>query len=259
MLYHKTQGEGQPICLLHGWALNSRVWDSVLPALEQFGKITSVDLPGHGKSPLPINGKFDLDTLTDEVNEVVDAMESPAVIIGWSLGGLIALNLAWHYPQRINKLVLVTASPQFVQSDDWPYAVEKQVIDGFAASLIQDYRATILRFLTLQTLGSDKAKPAIRELKEKVFVNGEPHLKALEEGLRLLTESNLRPQLPNIECPVQIIVGDKDTLIPAASGAATAELLKNRKVNVIKGAAHTPFITHREQFLDIVTAFIHES
>lgn len=258
MLYHKTQGQGQPIALLHGWALNSRVWDTVLPALQPHGTVTTIDLPGHGKSPLPANGRYDLDTLTQEVSHVVDSLQSPATIIGWSLGGLVALNLALQHSPSIKKLVLVTASPQFFQSDDWPCAVDKQVIDGFAADLIKDYRATILRFLTLQAMGSPQAKQAIRELKDKVFINGEPHLTALQEGLTILSQTNIRPQLPDIQCPVQIIVGDKDTLIPAASGPATGRLLNNSRVNVIEGAAHTPFITHRETFLHIVTDFLHD-
>ncbi|MGD8569700.1 MAG: pimeloyl-ACP methyl ester esterase BioH [Gammaproteobacteria bacterium] len=258
MLYHKTHGQGQPIALLHGWALNSRVWDSVLPSLLSYGKVTTADLPGHGKSPLPANGRYDLDALTQEISHVIDDMESPATILGWSLGGLVALNLALRNPQQVKNIILVTASPQFVRSDDWPCAVDKQVIDGFAADLIKDYRATILRFLTLQAMGSQQAKQAIRELKEKVFINGEPQLTALQKGLAILTQTNIRPQLSDIQCPVQIIVGNKDTLIPAASGPATGELLKNSRVNVIEGAAHTPFITHRETFLDIVTDFLHD-
>jgi pimeloyl-[acyl-carrier protein] methyl ester esterase len=258
MLYYKTRGEGQSIALLHGWALNSRVWDSVLPALQQHGQVTTIDLPGHGKSPLPANGGYDIESITEEVKQVIEHTGHPAVIIGWSLGGLTALHLALQEPELVSKIILVTASPQFVQSPDWPHAVDRQVIDGFAASLIQDYRGTILRFLAIQAMGSEHAKPAIRELKEKVFINGEPHLTALQEGLNILTQTNIRPRLSGIKCPIQIIVGDRDTLIPASSGAATAELLPDARVNVIEGAAHTPFITHRDTFLEIVTGFLDE-
>ena len=60
--------------------------------------------------------------------------------------------------QLVNRLVLVASSPQFVRSEDWPCAVDKSVINGFAADLEKDYRATVLRFLAIQTLGSEHYK-----------------------------------------------------------------------------------------------------
>jgi pimeloyl-[acyl-carrier protein] methyl ester esterase len=256
MLHYQTFGAGDPVYLLHGWALNGRVWDAVVPALTQHGQVIAVDLPGHGKSDLPAGGRYDLDTVTDELAEIISGN---AIVVGWSLGGLIALNLALRYPALIAKLVLVAGSPQFVRSSDWPHAVEKQVIQGFAQGLADDYRATIQRFLAIQALGSEQARLAIKELREKVFINGEPQLTALREGLNLLINCNLRPQLSNIHCPVLILLGEKDTLVPAGSGTVTAKLMANARLAIIKGAGHAPFLSHANVFMDITTAFINES
>ncbi|WP_455201144.1 pimeloyl-ACP methyl ester esterase BioH [Kaarinaea lacus] len=256
MLYYKTHGEGKPIYLLHGWALNSRVWDDVLPELTQYGQVFAVDLPGHGKSDLPADGQFDLDTMADEIAPI---LENDSIVVGWSLGGLIALNLAYRYPELINKLVLVAGSPQFVQSEDWPNAVDKAVIEGFAQSLQRDYRTTILRFLAIQALGSEQAKQSIKALRDKVFINGEPKLTALEQGLNLLINCNLRPVLSDIHCPSLVIVGEKDTLIPEKSGYDTSALLANSQLAIVNGAGHAPFISHPQEFLNIITAFINET
>lgn len=256
MLHYKIHGEGIPIVLLHGWALNSRVWDGVLPELMQHGQVIAVDLPGHGKSELPTNGQYDLDTITDEVKQI---LESNAIVVGWSLGGLVALNLACRYPELINKLILVAGSPQFVRSEDWPNAVDKNVIDGFSQNLVSDYRATIFRFLAIQALGSEQAKQSIKELRGKVFINGEPHLTALKEGLDLLTDTNLRQKLSSIRCPSLLVLGEKDTLIPAQSGPDTSSLLANSQLTIINGAGHAPFISHTKEFLNIITAFIDET
>jgi len=256
VLHYTTHGQGDPIYLLHGWALNSRVWDAVLPELTQHGKVIAIDLPGHGKSDLPANGLYDLDTVTDEVKQI---LETNAIVVGWSLGGLVALNLACRYPEMIQKLVLVAGSPQFVRSEDWPNAVGKNVIDGFAQNLLSDYRSTILRFLAIQALGSDQAKYAIREMREKVFINGEPHLTALQEGLNLLINTNLRSALSSIRCPSLIVLGGKDTLIPANTGADTANLLANSQLAIIDGAGHAPFISHTEEFLRIIATFVNET
>ena len=256
MLHYETHGEGDPIYLLHGWALNGCVWDDVVPALARYGRVIVIDLPGHGKSDLPANGRYDLDTICDEIKQILTAN---AVVIGWSLGGLIALNLANRYPQLIHKLILVAASPQFVQSSDWPHAVEHQVINGFAQSLVDDYRATIQRFLAIQALGSEQAKHTIKQLREKVFINGEPQRTALREGLSLLSKSDLRSQLPNIHCSTLIVLGEKDRLIPASAGADIATLLAGSRLVIIKGASHAPFLSHTTEFLNITTAFINET
>jgi len=255
-LYYELHGKGNPILLLHGWAMNTRVWDDVVPELAKTRRVFTVDLPGHGKSSLPANGGYDLDAVCDEVKSI---LEKNTIVMGWSLGGLVALNLAYRYPDFIEKLVLVAGSPQFVQSSDWPHAVQQEVFDGFAANLADDYRATIQRFLAIQALGSQEAKHAIKALREKVFLNGEPQMSALRSGLKLLSNSNIREQLPDIKCPALIVLGDKDRLIPPAAGTDIAALLPYAQLRIIQGAGHAPFISHLKQFLEITTAFINES
>ncbi|KPJ91434.1 MAG: hypothetical protein AMJ55_11820 [Gammaproteobacteria bacterium SG8_15] len=255
MLHYETHGKGNPIVLLHGWALNGRVWDEVVPALSQYGQVITVDLPGHGKSDLPANGRFDLDTLGDEIRPL---LTGNAIVVGWSLGGLTALNLAHRYPALIKKLVIVAGSPQFVQSSDWTHAIPQETFDGFAKTLVDDYRATIQRFLAIQALGSEHARHAIMALRERVFINGEPQLTALRAGLNLLSNSNVRKQLANIHCPTLIILGGKDTLVPANAGAETVALLPDAQLEIIKGAGHAPFISHVNEFLHVTTAFINE-
>ncbi len=255
MLHYETHGKGNPILLLHGWALNGRVWDEVVPALSQYGQVITVDLPGHGKSDLPANGRFDLDSLCDELEPL---LAENTMVMGWSLGGLIAFNLSHRYPKLIKKLVIVAGSPQFVQSSDWPHAMPQETFDGFATTLMDDYRATIQRFLAIQALGSEHARHAIMALRERVFINGEPQLTALRAGLNLLSNSNVRKQLPEIHCPTLIILGGKDTLVPAAAGVETVALLPGAQLEIIKGAGHAPFISHANEFLKITTAFINE-
>ena len=255
MLHYETHGKGNPILLLHGWALNGRVWDEVVPALSQYGQVITVDLPGHGKSDLPANGPFDLGSLCDELEPL---LAENTMVMGWSLGGLIAFNLSHRYPELIKKLVIVAGSPQFVQSSDWPHAMPEETFNGFATTLVDDYRATIQRFLAIQALGSEHARHAIMALRARVFINGEPRLAALRAGLNLLSNSNVRNQLPEIHCSTLIILGGKDTLVPAGAGAETVALLPGAQLEIIKGAGHAPFISHANEFLKITTAFINE-
>ena len=109
------------------------------------------------------------------------------------------------------------------------------MIDGFAYDLAEKYRETIHRFLAIQTFGSEKAKPVIRELKEKVFANGEPHMDSLSKGLQILKECSLWDATHQIQCPTLIILGEKDTLIPVSSGEKTQSVIKNSELKIIKG------------------------
>lgn len=255
MLYNKSFGAGNPLYLLHGWALNSRVWDPILDRLQQHWRVITVDLPGHGKSPPLAAPDYTIDAITDEIATV---MEQGARVVGWSLGGMVALNLACRYPHLVKQLVLVASSPQFACSDDWPCAVDNSVINSFASDLHKDYRATILRFLAIQTLGSEQAKPVIRELREKVFINGEPHIDTLSKGLQLLISTNLRTVAAKVQCPTLIVLGEKDTMAPASSGEHTQQLIAGSNVKIIPGAGHAPFISHSEEFIKSVMEFLKE-
>ena len=252
-LYTQTAGEGGPICFLHGWALNGSVWDPVVQQLKQHNRITTVDLPGHGKSPPPSSGEYTVDSLSESVHK---HLTTDTILVGWSLGGLIAINIAARYPELVRKLILIASSPQFANTDSWEHGVKKSIIDGFASDLIQNYRETIHRFLAIQTFGSEQAKPVIRELKAKVFAHGEPHLDSLSKGLKILKNSNLSDVARLIQCPTLIVLGEKDTLIPKSSGNETRNIIANSQLEIIKGAGHAPFISHPDEFLKTITAFI---
>jgi len=254
-LFIKTSGKGDVICFLHGWALNGSVWDPVVEQLSQNHLIMAVDLPGHGKSSPLINQEYTVDILADCVYQ---KMKPETILVGWSLGGLIALRIAASYPHLIRKLILVASSPQFANTESWEHGVKKAVIDGFATELTTKYRETIHRFLAIQTFGSEKAKPVIRELKDKVFANGEPHMESLSRGLEILKNANLWEAARNIRCPTLIVLGEKDTLIPRTSGEKTQNAITGSRLEIIKGAGHAPFISHPDEFLKIIRPFISE-
>lgn len=252
VLYQKTTGNGEKLILVHGWALNHRVWDPVVDDLAKQYSVTAVDLPGHGKST-PLQSDYSLEAMADKLAKTVTG---GARIIGWSLGGLVAINLACRFPDLVKQLILVASSPRFTQCSNWPCAVDPTVIDTFAADLAKDYHATILRFLTLQTLGSQHGKIVIKNLRDKLFLHGEPHLDTLSEGLHLLKVTDLRNEALHVRCPTLVILGEKDTMVPACSGEYTHRLIANSRVSTIPGAGHAPFISHPQAFLNIVVKFL---
>ena len=244
------------MCLLHGWALNLHVWDHITESLEQAYQVTRIDLPGHGKSA-PINdGDFTLDSVAEII---AGTIEQDTMLAGWSLGGLVAIKLAQLHPQLIKKLVLVASSPQFASADSWSHGIKKTIIEGFAKDLKDNYRETIMRFIALQTFGSEQAKPVVRELRNKVFASGEPHLESLFQGLKILQNAKLWGEAREISCPTLILLGEKDTLIPEDSGIETQNAIPGSQLEIIKGAGHAPFLSHPREFNEIVNRFLKEN
>ncbi len=243
-------GEGSALVLVHGWGMHSGIWGEVVPALAPRHRVVRVDLPGHGASLG--DAEFDLPALREAL---VAAVPEPAVWVGWSLGGLAVLDLALHQPQQVRGLVLVAATPRFVRGSDWPHAVAPEILEQFAAGLEDSYDATLLRFLALQTRGAADGREALRRLRESWRASPAPRPMALRSGLALLRDSDLRSQLAGLHCPVLVVGGERDTLVPSAALTALVAALPDARMELIAGAGHAPFISAPETFVQQLTAF----
>lgn len=249
-LHIEVAGKGPPLVLLHGWALHGGVFAPLVERLADRFEFHLVDLPGHGHSrdvPLPLV----LDACIDEIA----ARTPPAVWLGWSLGGLFALKAAATVPAQVRGLVMLAATPRFVAGADWPHAVERAVFAQFGHDLQLDYRATLERFLALDTIGSEHARAELRSLKQSLFARGEPAPSVLQQGLRLLERSDLRHLLPALAVPSLWISGRRDRLVPAVGVGAAAALAPGSEHWDIAGGGHAPFIGQADGVADKIAAF----
>ena len=252
-LFSETAGHGPDLVLLHGWGLHSGVWEQTAAVLAENFRVTLIDLPGHGRSPL-LSGYYSLTTLAQQL---LESAPPHAMWLGWSLGGIIALHLAALHPERVNKLILVASTPKFVNAPDWEHGVTADTLDEFAHTLASDYRACIKRFLALQLRGSAHATETLRRLDAIAFRHGEPDPRALSAGLALLRDSDLRAELGSINCPVRVIAGERDTLTPPDAPRYLATHLPQAHLSVIAGAGHAPFLSHAQEFIRVLNEFLH--
>lgn len=254
-LFKESLGNGkESITFLHGWGLNGSIFE---PLAEQFTdqwQVDLIDLPGHGKSPL-IEGDY---TLKNIAQAVADALTEKTTLLGWSLGGMVAQQVAIDFPDKVKQLILIASTPQFIKSKEWPCATSEAVLDSFSTALENDYKSTLQTFLALQAKGSESAREDIRLMRKKLFSHGEPQTTALQGGLEILKSSRLRGQLNKITMPVQIIMGQHDTLMPHPAGPEFNKLLSDSQCHIIKHAGHAPFISHLEETTNIIKQFIHK-
>lgn len=258
-IYHDTyqcQGEKPlgEIVMLHGWGMNSLVWDDLIPLLIPFYQITIIDLPGMGRSPLP-EGEYTLDFL---VGKVVSVAPAKAIWFAWSLGALIVQKMALVYPERIEQAFLIAGTPQFVASEDWPLAMSLSVFEKFQALLEEDWRGTLIRFLSLQCKGSETVKEDTRKLREYLFHYGLPATKALREGLVILKNTDLRNELAQVKLPITFMLGEYDVLVPSSVIDKIKTLNAQFSAHVISGASHAAHISHPQKVAAIFFETVHQ-
>ena len=251
-LYMETEGQGPGLLLLHGWGLHGGVWDTLISRLTPQLRITRLDLPGHGRSrhaPMP-------HTLTELALQTMAAVPPGAVVLGWSLGGLVALEAALRMPQRMRGLILVSSTPRFVTAEDWPHAMPPEQLREFAAGLSQDYQETLRRFLSLQVRGDESARASLRQLRDVLFAHGEPDTGSLAAGLGILTDADLCARLKDVSVPTLVLAGDYDRLAPLGASKYMAEHIPAARLEVFPKSAHAPFLSHPDAFVAAVLRFM---
>ena len=168
----------------------------------------------------------------------------------------MALAAAQRYPQAVAKLVLVGATPKYVQSADWPHAMPITVLEQFALNLEQDYVATLDRFLSLQ-LAAGEDRTVLRRLRDELFRHGEPPAAALHQGLQLLKQEDRRAALPGIALPTLVVHGERDRITPVGAARFLAAQMPRAQLELVPGAGHAPFLSHTPQFVKKLKAFLH--
>ena len=269
--------------VLHGWAMHSTVWKPVARQLEAVFTVSWVDLPGHG-----VNRDVTATSLSAVLALLKPHIPQGTHLMGWSLGGLIAQALADELTDRINSVTCVASTPRFSQAVDWPHAMSQAVLDQFAVNLEHDLEATIKRFIALQFMGIPEARTLQRALTQEILqglyqnpevtdennafeaniiartvsksiksgggVLSNPQKVALKLGLDTLKGADYRQQ--TLAMPQHWLVAGKDRLIPPPIRNDLKKMRPNAQISFLKNAGHAPFMTHPDEFLNVVIPFI---
>jgi pimeloyl-[acyl-carrier protein] methyl ester esterase len=262
-LITKRYGKGIPVIFIHGWGVNSAVWHPIIQQLAKEIEIITIDLPGFG---LNLNESLSPYTLTKVVDKIQACFQEPAIIVGWSLGGLVATDLTLRYPDKVLGLVNVASSPCFLakaetnNNDDdlheaWP-GIQPDVLKMFHQQLTQNTKKTIEGFLKIQAMGSPHVRQDIKTVRDLVMQHELPNVETLDESLALLETVDLRNQLNKIEVPTLRLYGKLDGLVPKAAIPLVSALMPSSDYHVFDKASHAPFISHTLEFNDVLLQWI---
>jgi pimeloyl-[acyl-carrier protein] methyl ester esterase len=264
-LYFETRGHGAPLLLLHGWGMNLRVFDALGAALARDCAVTAIDLPGHGRSPWPAQrgtplagGQANIaaESQQRQLQRLMAQLPPRTSLLGWSLGGQWALQIAARYPQRIDRLVLLATTPKFLASADWPHGLQTSVLEHFARQLHRDSRQTVSDFLELQVRGSVAAPQVLETIRSALLEHGQAQPPALAAGLQWLQDTDLRALAATVQTPTLVVAGQYDRVTPPAAAAALAQCMPHARLLTVRRAGHAAFLSHPTEVLEAVHEFL---
>lgn len=218
------------ILLMNGWATNNSVWGSI-PNIPE--KCLFYD----------VNQSTDLKDIVTFIDSQ-DYSNEPLTVIGWSLGSILALELAAAYPGRISQLILVSATACFTARKDYPAGQPVSILRRLVRKVKSDANATRKSFY-YQMFSPTEVDDCIK------FLQNEPPLltsRSLLAGLAYLENHDLRDSLPRICIPVLILQGTEDTICPFSAGQYLASHLPQAELISLANCGHIPFFTQKETF-----------
>jgi pimeloyl-[acyl-carrier protein] methyl ester esterase len=240
------------LVLLHGWGMNSGAFDRWLPQLVDDYRITLIDLPGFGVNNAVLPELYTLEQVSECIETV---LPDNSVLVGWSLGGLVAQHIAAFGSCELKGLVTVASTPYFVQEQAWA-GIRQDILAMFATQLSRSYDKTLERFLAIQAMGSDNPRQEVRDLKGQIKQYPDPSPTALAAGLDLLAEGDVRHALSKIKVPTLRLYGRRDTLVPVSAVDAIHALHPQSDNVVLCQAAHAPFMSHPEKTTQVLHQFV---
>jgi len=248
-VYCRVIGQGENLVLLHGWGVNSAVWDPIIGQLSQHFRLHLIDLPGFGQS---MGCEYTLPKIVDAIMAV---LPERAAWCGWSLGGLVATYASYIYPGKVSKLIQVCSSVKFVSDAAWP-GVESAVFDNFKLGLQANRDKTLARFIGIQAFGCATARKDASTLKKLLAETAQADNKALLCGLDLLDQSDLREEFRQIVVPCLSLFGKFDSLVPWQASTEMQRLQPASQQKIFANSAHSPFISEPELFCESVVSFL---
>ena len=246
-------GKGPPLLFLHGLGGSWRDWSANLPAFAATYQVIALDFPGFGDSDKP-EVQYSIEWLTDMVERFILERKLDKVrLVGHSMGGLVALNLAARPNWRIKKLIVMNAVGIGDKAEFISYAMTKKIMgpetrwESFEGFLKEEFRGMVDSFI------KDRKPKTAREFFESVPKNpftGNPFL-PMTPNVQMtasILDFDIRPKLPSIRQPTLILWGAKDPVAPPQDASFLQKEIPQSKLILFPDSGHSPMIEHPSLF-----------
>jgi pimeloyl-ACP methyl ester esterase len=243
-LRYDRAGTGPPVLFVHGWTGNRTFWTRQVHALRERHTVITVDLRGHGESSRPRTG-YGIATLAADLEHLLRALRVPRIaLVGWSLGGMVALELARRLGESAHALALVGSTPGGLTDPKNASAVPSERIATMRAEMQADFRAFI-RHLAVDAFKDGAASP-LHSWAVSEMVKTPPHV--VEACFDAILAFDARPWLKTLKVPTAVLHGRHDALLSFASGEVLAQSIPNATLTAFGESGHAPFLEEPDAF-----------
>jgi pimeloyl-ACP methyl ester carboxylesterase len=244
-----VEGDGPPLVLLHGVGTSRVVWRRAIPLLAAERHVVAPDLPGFGGSP-PAGPGFALDRVVDTLAEgLAEHLERPFDLLGNSLGGAVALELAARHPRLVRRLVLAAPAGLAPLREPVPLLAGRVGSALIAARRIAGAplagSGLARRLLLFGTVADPASVPADEARR---MVRGSRGSVRVGAAITTVAAADLRHRLPALEMPVAFLWGARDRVMPVSALPGLRALAPGAPAEVIAGAGHVPQIERPREF-----------
>jgi pimeloyl-ACP methyl ester carboxylesterase len=258
-------GEGDPVVFVHGLSGSWPNWLEQLPVFAKDRRVIAMDLPGFGHSPMP-EERITISAYARIVDGLLQALGvSAATLVGNSMGGFVSTELAIAFPQRVERLVLVSpAGISTYRNREMerlePYlrrlAPMVAAYTGWTATK-SDWVASRpgLRNLALGFVTRHPSRLPAALAAEQMRGMGKP---GFMEALRANVDYPISERLPEIACPTLIVWGDEDKVIPVGDASVFEDLIPDSRKVIFEGTGHMAMLERPVAFNELLSEFVEE-
>ncbi|MCP4360322.1 MAG: 2-succinyl-6-hydroxy-2,4-cyclohexadiene-1-carboxylate synthase [Chloroflexi bacterium] len=248
--FYECSGEGRPLLLLHGFTGSSQNWRPLVPQLATQFQVVTLDLLGHGRTASPPEeSRYTIDNAAIDLIAILDTLQIEQVhLLGYSMGGRLALFTAVTYPNRIHSLVLESAAPGLAEAAARQERSQRdrELADWIEMNGIQSF---VERWQNLPLWESQKQLSVeVRQaLHTQRLQNNPMGLANSLRGMGSGAQPSLWEYLPELTIPVLLIAGELDTKFVSINQKMAANLA-NARLEIVAGAGHTAHLERPYQF-----------
>ena len=261
---YRSAGSGPAIVLVHGITSTSATWERVMPYLATRFNVIAPDLIGHGQSAKP-RGDYSLGAYASGVRDLMVTLgHESATFVGHSLGGGVAMQLSYQFPERCERLVLVDSGglgrdlSLLLRAATLP--LSEVVLPVLASARVLDAGRSVGRLLGRLGIhaGTDLAELARGHASlqdpdaRAAFVHT---LRTIVDPLGQRVDASDRLYLAE-NIPFMLVWGENDSIIPVEHALAAHELVPSSRLELFEGAGHFPHLDEPQRFVDVLLDFI---
>ncbi len=250
-------GEGKPVVLIHGWPLSDAMYEYQYQYLIKKGyRVIGITLRGFGQSDKPY-GNYSYDVFADDIKVVLDKLGiENAVLGGFSMGGAVALHYTAKYNSaHISKLALfAAAAPLWSDKDGFEFGSPKKQIDELIALNNSDRPKLLAIFGGIFTASENSLAPELAAWLGTINMQASSY--AMEQGLIVLRDGDLRPDMSKITVPTAIFQGKKDKICNYGLAGVLHKGIKNSYIVTFENSGHALFLEEMDKFNTELLSFI---